>query len=148
MTILTPKEIISFLLKKDIFAQKYGIADSKYNLPFKSWIFNEFATSLKSVLSFFKTSIWREEDNDCDNFAICAAWLAQTLHANTSKFDKTGLAIGEFFYKSETLNGFHAINFAIVKENNELQLVFFEPQTSQEYNLTMEERMSCYFWRL
>jgi len=148
MTVLTPKEVISFLLKKDIFAQKYGIADSKYNLPSRSWVFNEFATSLKSVLSYFKTSVWMNENNDCDNFAICAAWLAQTLHSNTNKFSGTGLAIGEFFYKSELLKGLHAINFAIIKEDGELKLVFFEPQTGEELNLSMEERMSCYFWRI
>ncbi len=146
MTVITSKEIRELMDKNNIFCEVTQIADKEYSLPDRNWILTEFSIAWNSLQKFLNIKDWRAETNDCDDFARGAAFLAQVLHAR-HKFE-TGLAIGEFYFNSDVMKGPHAINFFIYKENEELKLGFYEPQTYLECQLTDMERAKCFYWRI
>jgi hypothetical protein len=122
-------------------------ADSAYLLPSRSWVESTFAKSWFD----FKASLgpWTAEDNDCDDFARGAAFLAELLHHNTKdRPAKTSLAFGEFWYIRHEDNGGHAINFYAYREEGVIKVGFFEPQTCLPVTLTEKEISSCVHFRL
>lgn len=140
--------VYDVMFSNNINSRQAVCADAFYNIPDKNWLLIEFQQSLKSFLDFFGLKKWEDQNNDCDDFARAAAYLAQILHSRTPGREKgTALAVGEFHYIKENPKGAHAINFAIVK-NPDLKLVFFEPQTGEELILTQAEKESCYYWRV
>lgn len=147
MSKLNYGDISNIFQKNGIQTREYFLGDFNYLLPNKVWFFNEFTASLDSLLTFLKTKEYKNESNDCDDFARAGAFLAQTLHSRTSPDSNSGLLIGEFWYRRDD-NVPHAINFAIVNEYNEYKLVFLEPQNGKELILSETEKKSCVFWRL
>jgi hypothetical protein len=78
---------------------------------------------------------------DCNHFATYYAALAQTKFyaANFQSWTKAqSLAVGTFWYISR--RGVHAIAFAVTERG----LIFVEPQTGREVNLTQSERQSAF----
>lgn len=146
MTVITSKQIRELMDKNNIFCEITQIADKEYSLPDKNWILTEFSISWNSLQKFLEIKEWNDETNDCDDFARGAAFLAQTLHSRHKL--KTGLAFGEFYFHSDVVKGPHAINFFFYKENEELKLGFYEPQTYLECQLTEIERAKCFYWRI
>jgi hypothetical protein len=146
MTVLDYSGIRHTLLNQNINPNKFVVSDVEYNLPSKEWVLNEFSKSLSSCLNFLGADTYKLENNDCDDFARLAACLAQILHHRTSPEIKTGLAIGEFWYRFDTGGG-HAINFIIYLDTTP-KIMFYEPQTQKEVFLSETEKQSCSFWRL
>lgn len=144
MTTLSSSQIKETMVKNGINSDLFLMSDRNYNIPDKNWFFTDFAISLDSLLKFFKTKQWTEENNDCDDFARAGAFLAQTLHSRHKL--NTGLAVGEFYFSYQGVA--HAINFAIIKENNELKVVFIEPQTGEQLFLDEMEKATCFYWRI
>lgn len=72
------------------------------------------------------TKKWKKDVFDCDNFAITFnAHCAEYYEVNTA-----GIAIGTIKHAGTLKNlGKHAYNILAVKENNELVLYLYEPQT-------------------
>lgn len=146
MTVLDYSGIRHIILAQNINPSKFVISDAEYNLPSKNWVLNEFSDSLVSCLKFLDVNDYKTENNDCDDFTRLAACLAQILHHRTSPEIKTGLAIGEFWYRFDSGGG-HAINFIIYLDETP-KIMFFEPQTQKEVFLSETEKQSCSFWRL
>lgn len=121
--------------------------DTIYSLPSIEYITNQFSQNLKGFFFSLNSQGWKEQENDCDDFALGACFLMNFLHHNTvDKIRNTGIAFGEFYYIREQGGG-HAINVAIVKDNLEVKVVFYEPQTYSIVTLTQKEIESCVFWR-
>lgn len=111
------------------------ILDAEYSLPDSDWVFNEFASALRTSLPFGYT----RENFDCDDYAFFAKVLAGLAHRNSSPDVKTGIAIGIFAYVKE--NGVaHMINFFFTKDEDEIKIVCFEPQTGGRIYLSEKER--------
>lgn len=146
MTVLDYSGIRHTLLSQNINPNKFVISDIEYNLPSKNWILNEFSKSFLTFLKFLNVDDYNPENNDCDDFARLAASLAQILHHRTSPAVKTGLTVGEFWYRQD-IGGGHAINFIIYLDGTP-KIMFFEPQTQKEVFLSETEKQSCSFWRL
>lgn len=124
----------------------YVIRDKNYSLPSENYIKNDFAGAFRSFLFQLDSGGWRAEENDCDDFALGAAFFMNFLHHNTAnKVNKTGIAFGEFFYEKDGAG--HAINVAIVREDAKIKVIFFEPQTYSIITLTRKETESCVYWR-
>jgi hypothetical protein len=120
--------------------------DNSYLLPALNWVAGGFTESWFE----FKNAIgaYSAEDNDCDDFARGAAFLAQVLHHNTPDRAKhVGLAFGEFCYISNTI-GSHAINMFVCREDGALKIGFYEPQTCSVVELTPDEIGTCFFYRI
>jgi hypothetical protein len=146
MTVLDYSGIRHTLLNQNINPNRFVISDAEYNLPSKDWVLNEFSNSFLSFLKFLGADEYASEKNDCDDFSRLAACLAQILHHRTSQEIKTGLAIGEFWYRIDS-GGAHAINFIIYLDTTP-KIMFYEPQTRKEVFLSETEKQSCSFWRL
>jgi hypothetical protein len=135
--------------EQGVYAQQSLIADAAYALPAIDWIKGEFSNALRRAVAALNLEQWRENENDCDNFAGLAKEIASICHARSARksgYGGTGLAFGEFWYL-DTQQGHHAINVAIVGNLDALRLVFFEPQTGELVTLSEKERSLCDLYR-
>ena len=145
---LTAQEINDVMWEVGALPSNFFTRDASYSLPSISYINGEFSNSLRSFLFNLSSAEWKTESNDCDDFAMAACFLMNFLHHNTvNKVKNTGIAFGEFYYYKQGV-GYHAINVAVVRdENQKIKVVFFEPQTYSIVELNKEEIESCVFWR-
>lgn len=116
------------------------IVDQRYILPTRAWVTEVFSCEFYDFLSKNKSLNWVEEANDCDNFAGMARFYALMMHHRDSGL-KTGLAFGEFYYRRDgsKWNDFHAINFFLTKDGDDVEVVFYEPQFQKIITLTKSE---------
>src|SRR5574341_626886 len=142
MTILTHSEVRRAFRDAGVLSMDIQLADLLYALPARDFIEKEFAAALQKFYWQLRVNQWLPEKGDCDDFARGAAFFASLLHRRTHGAPDAGIAFGEFWYFSETLNGSHAINVAITKTDR-LHLVFFEPQQFRVIPLTETEVQSC-----
>ena len=146
---MSAKDVDEFIKRSDI-GMSFGkgfVVDNLYVLPSRLWIEKEFSQALSQFQRSLKTSVWTAEENDCDDFSRFAAFFAEYLHYNTqNKLPKTALCFGEFAYQRD-IGGAHAINVFLYRENNKVQMAFYEPQTCKVVVLSESEKMSCLFYR-
>jgi hypothetical protein len=121
------------------------VADAEYSLCTQNWFESAFASALRTLLFQLNQTLWRDQSNDCDDFARLGASFAQMLHNRTGQKPGTGLAIGEFWFQSA--RGPHAILSAVIYVGTEYKLIFLEPQNQKPVNLTYEEVASCFAYR-
>ena len=141
-TILTIEQVrkvlvdnnISFEGDNDVF-----FVDETYACVSKSWLFKAFGPNWISVIRQYLGVKYTSQAYDCDNFARGAASWADILHVITPEHPKSGLAIGEFVYATDD-GGAHAINIVIC---NDLEVVFFEPQTGTEAKISIFEKCNA-----
>lgn len=96
---------------------KYEILDDVYTVPTMQ--------QLKAFLRYDKVNkgTWTSNNYDCDNFAV-------DLWANAKRWDSR-IALG---FMTCTLHTYrHAINWALVYENDKVKRVFIEPQNDKIY---------------
>lgn len=125
------------------------VTDVKYMLPSENWFLGKFPGLLRDFQSDLRQTSYVEAENDCDDFARMASGFAKILHNNTKKVKGTSLAVGEFYYFSDRLQVFHAINFALVKDDDgRFKVLFIEPQTGEILNLSKHEKETCRNWLL
>lgn len=122
------------------------ILDKEYGLPTKAWIESYFYPKFWAKHS----SKYQSESNDCDDFAGAARSFSQELNNATPNVGKRALAFGELHYVKDmgpNKDGVHhAINFAIVKKDDKLDVIFFEPQNGFVIKLNEAEKASIYVW--
>lgn len=116
--------------------------DSHYAEPTQASMeifWNSFSRNLRTLgLSQFRDEVW-----DCDKWSR-VAWAfmsisyARTFFKANEKMPECGIAFGVFNYLKDALKP-HSINFASI----DLKLRFYEPQLSQEIQLTTPEITSC-----
>lgn len=146
---MTQAELIDFMSKRGAMPMAFLAADSEYAHPTENWFYGSFASALKTLFFQLNLTLWKAEENDCDDFARLAAAFAQSLHARTkSKRPGTALAVGEFWYDRSSPDGpqAHAVNCAIVYDGD-YKLLFLEPQTQKRITLSQQEIASCSAYR-
>jgi len=133
---ITQNDIFGILARADLRAKHVLFADDRYMLPAQEWILGEFSASLRKWLLQMDID-YRPQDYDCDDFARFAATLAGLCHRRSySSRLFSALAFGEMWYLRDGFGDGHAINVAIVAEDNKLpSLFFFEPQTCERVTL-------------
>ena len=118
----------------------FSVVDRVYAKPTLEFLEGAFSKSLWSVQNFFGAASWSEEANDCDDFARCAAFLAQLLHYRTpGRPPASALAVGELWYVRDNGEG-HAINIAFTDKG----VVCYEPQTRAIVTLSPAEKNNCF----
>lgn len=121
-------------------ADLFSVVDRVYAKPTLEFLEGAFSKSLRSVQNFFGVAAWSVEANDCDDFARCAAFLAQLLHYRTpGRPPASALAFGELWYVKDSGEG-HAINIAFTDKG----VVCYEPQTRSIVTLSVTEKGSVF----
>jgi len=128
--------------------------DSSFGVPSKEYLLGDFSKWFASNLREDKLETWKL-GNDCDNFAIRFYDRAQWAHFATNKSTAEGLAVGVMFFMSgaraeDGTGGGHAVNVAIVGDEDNREVIFIEPQLSEgglpsELKLTEYEKESVWF---
>ncbi len=118
------------------------ILDGDYSLPTKEWFLGDFASALWTDLNRLGLEHYAANANDCDKFALDAVWIAHVSHFKANLKPGTGIAVGMFCYQRDA-GGAHAINFAIVEEDGQPNIIFLEPQTQQQVYLSDTEAKNC-----
>lgn len=133
-----------FSLGIDIGRVPVILADESYLLPSYHWLSNTFPAVLRDYKNRIAV-IYARNTNDCDDYARIAAALAQYLNFQTGA--EAALAFGEFWYIRNDGQG-HSINCAVVFDNDDFRLLFFEPQNERLITLSRKEIEACTFIRV
>lgn len=145
---LSAAEIESLMITRGfgslIASPQFSFSDATYSLPTLSWVTGPFAESLKANLKLLGLDIFADEEWDCDDFANLTACIAKACHRLTTKQSanqKTGLAFGWISYLDLTTFPpvFHRANMAVALAGGQPTIMFFEPQTAMQINLTEDE---------
>lgn len=130
-------------------AAKHIAADETYVMPARAWVTQDLAGLLRR--RFFELGILSPVASahsgplgafDCDDFADGAAFFAQVT-ARTGLRTPAGVVFGVVYYTRDT-GGRHALNFSLTQDAG---VIFFEPQTLREVQLSPTEIASVDFWR-
>ena len=140
---MTGSEISNFLRAQGAISVTELQMDGEYALPTRDWVLNQFGPAMRADMARLGVGRYLKETFDCDNFAFFNYTFAQICHARTAPNSGKGLAVGVWMYTVRNFGGGHAINFAIVLENGQPQLMFFEPQTQLEVQLLPEEKIGA-----
>jgi hypothetical protein len=137
---LTEGQIRKLMSKNNISGFSELVLDDKYTIVTIDWLKSVYCPELKREIKDNNLK-YTPQSQDCDNFSNLGRYIASKLNSNGRNN-----AIGEFFYKAD--KGFsHAINFAIIRGfDNELELVFIEPQNPSIVRLSKNELNSCLAW--
>ena len=137
------------------------VADDTYETPSKEWVLDTFPAWYKDYM--FKAGLdkW-VETNDCDDKSSLFKGFAQSAHmayfyraltqsAHSLSVDYLNLssqsiAIGELWFKVDD-GCTHAVNCAVIKVEQDFQLLIIEPQTCEELKLSVSELASVYYVR-
>lgn len=126
----------------------FAMGDGHYGIPEEKWVLNDYLDLLRNFQAMIKQTKYISENNDCDDFAKMAAAFAKLVYSNTAQ-KESSIAVGEFYYKKDGLEGNHAINFAIVTgSDGKLKLIFIDPMTWSQVFLSPAEVESCANWIL
>lgn len=143
------EELQSVMFGNGINTGTFITADKNYILTTREWIRSDFSRGLTAFQFQMGIDKWVAESNDCDKFATATTFYAKWLsHSSPNRNIRASLACGEIHYVREKDQQSHVINFFIVKDESELKIVFYEPQTHKIVFLTKSETFSVYFWRL
>lgn len=136
-------KVIQALAEAGVNPNVIVLADANYSLPSERWLTGKFRQTLEDLQGWMRVQVYKDEANDCDDFAKLAAGLASACH-NRGRAE-TGLAFGTFWYQSIRVGGYHAINVALVKRGKRVVPFFFEPQLLgiPEETLELKEIESC-----
>jgi hypothetical protein len=109
-----------------------NIADSDYAVPSLSYLVDEFCPFYRKELKRLGLGVW-EPQWDCDDFAWQFYTQIRWAHYRTKQSMAEGVSVGVCYYMAgaraeDGTGGGHAINFAVVGDATDRQLVFIEPQ--------------------
>lgn len=119
---------------------KVHFTDANYALPTSKWLLTSFYDYFLKWLSQNDLTEWRLKF-DCDNFACLYYAFAHACHTKSNRKEE-GIAVGEMWYEPGN-GGAHAINIACTEKG----VIYIEPQTGKEVELTEPEKESCWFIR-
>ena len=145
------------LLGSQIKAMFPNVPKGKKTAPDRTYVVPKKRHLLKDVADVY----WKElkhhgcydwyKFHDCDNKAMVWKVVADLLFGNhqvrlkeKKRILAEGVACGIVFYMRDNGGG-HAINFAVIAEKGELKVIFIEPQTQYEVELSDKEQKSIMF---
>lgn len=150
---MTQGEVGTFILYTNqlLSASQWEITSvTPYAVPTSKWV-QDFVTP-RLINYYFDNGLrrWIAGENDCVKFSTHAISEAYTVYSNEkNRLRLTTLAVGCFDYFSDSAKG-HEIIFFIVNDNDGkgFKLRFYEPQQRSFINLSSDELLSCYHWRI
>lgn len=135
---------LDWFLCKELNGSPVIFTDDSYSLPTRDWVVKDLGDAYRKTL-FDNGLGYKKNIFDCDDFSLLNYWAClTTLVITRLKTRESGglpLAVGICIYKRDD-GQCHAIILAIVKEKDELAIVFVEPQNSNEITLSDEEKTS------
>jgi hypothetical protein len=146
-------EVLNILTAAGLGRASMQPTDATYAVPNKEFLLGKFAEWFADDLKSKGIAQWKKK-NDCDNFAIRFYDRAQWSHKESQKSLAEGVAVGVLFFMSgaraeDGTGGGHAINVAIVGDDNNYEVIFIEPQLVDgkpvQLHLTEHELSSCWF---
>lgn len=120
------------------------VVDAEYALLSREDFFERFAEAFSFNKQKLRVDVYREEINDCDDFSLYAFTLARLAH-KLQYSGRKSLGVGMLAYRMDK-GGAHAIIFAVVKEDATFKLLFMEPQTCQQANLSSMEKLNAIYY--
>jgi len=149
MDITAPNMILGWNNKGLKIPRNIAVSDKTYFLPTLDMVNKEIFPKYWQWLKSLKLTKWVHRW-DCDNFAEAFHLFACGYYQQQIESNSEGIGIGIVHYKAilraeDNTSGGHAINTLIVNDNNNLQVVFLEPQNGRILNLTQQEKDSIWF---
>ena len=116
----------------------FVLADGDYAAPTSHWLLDTWKVQWLELLEELPYS----KRHDCDDFAFEYKIAVQHQHAE-SEFPDDGFAVGVCFYLvgGDRERG-HAINWALTED---VALIFIEPQSGEQIQLTDAEKATIFF---
>jgi len=135
-------------IKKDFKAiapkAKVHFADGPdFDAPAEDWVLYTYPKWFREVSFHFGVNNYVPEVSDCDDFASRYRIGMQICRGRMMKGNP--IAVCELWYEMRGGQGGHAINGIYV--NDPAKLIFIEPQTCEEVDLTKNEMKSIWFVR-
>lgn len=131
---------------------KIWVWDAEYAVPsarsFKRAFESDFAEFMGVVRQLILRKVdYSTNDFDCEDFAILGRACVSMMNVVNRRERRSNRAIpaGVLCYNQGGVEGNgHAINFCVVDRDGKDAVMFFEPQTGREIQLTEEERCSVF----
>jgi hypothetical protein len=146
--IVTAEEITNFIVDTNGIHALLGtlVPDTEYAIPTVEWIEKYYTPQLKQFLFDYQLNSPSSIENDCDKYAQYGLTIGHVMHHHANKPKNTALTIGEFMYIDSIVA--HVINFFIaIDKDNQIKLVFYEPQTQQIILLDVKD-VAVLYWRM
>lgn len=139
-------QLIVKLIRETFPSARAFVADADYAVPTERWLVGSFYRNLREWFAQEGIEKWTP-DNDCDDFAARYRVFASICHARSGRKKEQGIAVGEIFYQIDNGGGGHAINCAVIYENEKPRIICIEPQNGRRVELSPSELSSCWFVR-
>jgi hypothetical protein len=125
-----------------------AVSDRTYFLPTLDTVTKEIFPKYWQWLASLKLTKWVHRW-DCDNFAEAFKMFSCGYYQQQIESNAEGIGIGIVHYKAirraeNNTSGGHAINVIFINNNNDLDIIFIEPQNGKILNLTEEEKNSIW----
>ena len=125
-------ELLNLLTAAGLGRASVQPTDATYAIPNKDFLLGMYAEWFAQGLKDLGLDEWKK-NNDCDNFAIRFYDRAQWSHKEAVKSLAEGVSVGIMFFMSgaraeDGTGGGHAINVAIVGDEENREVIFIEPQ--------------------
>lgn len=126
-----------------------AVSDQNYFLPTIQQVQNEIFPRYWQWLSSLRLTKWVHRW-DCDNFAEALKLFTCGYYETTIDANAEGIGVGIVHYKAgaraeDGSGGGHAINTFFVNNNNNIDVIFIEPQNGSILNLSKPELDSIWF---
>jgi hypothetical protein len=118
-----------------------------YAVPTTKWVNDVFTPRLYDYLRANGELTYQLELNDCVKYSAHGVSVAYSAYAADPGHDAgLTLAVGRFTYVPGAKA--HVLLFFIVNDGGGNRMLFYEPQTRQEVELSWEDKLSCYNWQM
>jgi hypothetical protein len=129
---MRPGQIVNMFNNVGAYRAQMNIADSEYAVPNQAYLVNEFCPFYREELVRMGLGKW-EPQWDCDDFAWQFYTQIRWAHYRSKESMSEGIAVGVVYYMAgaraeDGTGGGHAINFAVVGDRDNRELIFIEPQ--------------------
>lgn len=120
-------------------------ADSEYSLLDSEWVSDRVSDGFRTFVRSLGMFGWEYDSGDCDDFSKAfTVYLKSVVRNKKNVFTP---AVGEVYYikEQDIVDVPHAINFIVVFENDDIKILWYEPQFFDFVELTNTEIDSIYF---
>jgi len=148
MDVTAPNMILGWNNKGLKIPKNIAVSDQTYFLPTLDMVTKEIFPKYWQWLASLKLTKWVHKW-DCDNFAEAFKMFSCGYYQQQIESNAEGISVGIIHYKAllraeNNTRGGHAINVIFINNNNNLDIIFIEPQNGKILNLTEEEKNSIW----
>lgn len=141
--IVHAKELFRPFFDKNKIPKNFVIGDKTYFCPTKDMLMNEIYPKYRNWLTTLKLFKWSHKW-DCENFADAFKVFASGYYQQTIESEADGISIGVAFYIDPS-DGPHAINIIYLNNENQIEIIFLEPQNGNPIFFSDKKLSSIFF---